>query len=39
LVSFILIFHFVVEASNGFMWCCRWVDAVMGSSWLAGMAV
>jgi len=30
LVSFILIFHLVAQASNRFMWCCRRVDVVMG---------
>jgi hypothetical protein len=39
LFSFILIFHFVAKASNKFMCCCRWVDAVVGSSWLASITV
>jgi hypothetical protein len=30
LVSFILIFHFVAQASIKIMCCCRWVDAVEG---------
>jgi hypothetical protein len=30
LVSFILTFHFVAQASNKFMCCCRRVDAVVG---------
>jgi len=38
LVSFILIFHLVAQASNRFVWCCRRVDAVMGSLWLASIA-
>jgi hypothetical protein len=32
LVSFILIFYLVAQASNRFRWCWRWVDAVIGSS-------
>jgi Na+/pantothenate symporter len=39
LVSCILIFHFVAQASNKFMGCCRRVDAVVGCSWLASITV
>jgi hypothetical protein len=32
LVSFILIFRFVAHATNRLMWCCRRVDAAIGST-------
>jgi len=32
LVSFILIFHLVVQASNKCRWCWRRADAIVGSS-------